>query len=93
MRTECYAQQEIAEGTPHSASCLFWVEFMLDIQMLSAQSGISQDMPQVIGDWVASHTHDEVLAAMAEARVPSGELTHSPSNLSWCASFISSTLQ
>ncbi len=28
---------------------------------------------QVIGDWVASHTHEEVLAAMAEARVPSGQ--------------------
>lgn len=27
---------------------------------------------QVIGDWVAAHTQDEVLAAMAEARVPSG---------------------
>lgn len=27
---------------------------------------------QVIGDWVASHTHEEVLAAMAKARVPSG---------------------
>ena len=27
---------------------------------------------QVIGDWVASHTHKEVLAAMGEARVPSG---------------------
>jgi hypothetical protein len=28
---------------------------------------------QVIGDWVALHTHEEVLAAMAEARVPSGQ--------------------
>ncbi len=28
---------------------------------------------QVIGDWVASHTHEEVLAVMAEARVPSGQ--------------------
>ena len=31
---------------------------------------------QVIGDWVASHTHEEVLAAMAEARVPSGQSCH-----------------
>lgn len=29
---------------------------------------------QVIGDWVAAHTQDEVLAAMAAARVPSGQL-------------------
>lgn len=28
---------------------------------------------QVIGDWVAAHTQEEVLAAMAEARVPSGK--------------------
>ena len=27
---------------------------------------------QVLGDWVAARTLDEVLAAMAEARVPSG---------------------
>ena len=31
---------------------------------------------QVIGDWVASHTHEEVLAAMADARVPSGQSCH-----------------
>ena len=31
---------------------------------------------QVIGDWVALHTHEEVLAAMAEARVPSGLCCH-----------------
>ncbi len=37
---------------------------------------------QVIGDWVASHTHEEVLAAMAEARVPSGQTVriHIPAN-------------
>ncbi|KAL3147428.1 hypothetical protein ABBQ38_014493 [Trebouxia sp. C0009 RCD-2024] len=34
----------------------------------------ADEIYKVIGDWVASHTHDEVLAAMAEARVPSGPI-------------------
>lgn len=34
------------------------------------------DMVQVIGEWVESKTLDEVLAAMKEARVPSGTSIH-----------------
>lgn len=33
---------------------------------------------QVIGDWVKQHTLAEVLAAMAEARVPSGDCPPPP---------------
>ena len=40
----------------------------------SCTISMSQDLVQVIGDWVASRTHEEVLAVMGEARVPSGEL-------------------
>ena len=29
---------------------------------------------QVLGDWVKSHTLDEVMAAMKEARVPAGPI-------------------
>ncbi|KAA6422537.1 MAG: CAIB BAIF family [Trebouxia sp. A1-2] len=34
----------------------------------------ADEIYKVIGDWVASHTHEEVLAAMAKARVPSGPI-------------------
>lgn len=59
---------------------------------------------QVLGDWVAERTLDEVLAAMAEARVPSGarhcsclssphkrSLTHLLPSVCWCAGPILST--
>ena len=41
---------------------------------ISKNSRQLEMMLQVIGDWVASHTQSEILAAMAEARVPSGAL-------------------
>ena len=37
---------------------------------------VQSALMQVIGDWVALHTLEEVLAAMAEARVPSGLCCH-----------------
>ena len=34
----------------------------------------SSPAAQVLGDWVKSHTLDEVMAAMKEARVPAGPI-------------------